>query len=390
MGYLDMKDIQPDMVKWRRDLHQIPELGLELPNTVKYVSSVLKEIGVEHKLLVNGNGIVATIVGEKPGKVIGLRADMDALPILEKTGLDFASTNGNMHACGHDGHTAMLLGTAKYLFSRRDKICGTVKLIFQPGEEGYHGARFMIQDGALENPKVDAIFGLHEGSIGSTEKGKIFFKKGPIMASANEYDIEITGYGSHGAYPQTSIDPITAASELVLSFQQILSREIATFEKVVLTVATIHAGTKSNIIPESAHLSGTIRTYNKDVLAFVKKRMAEICKGVELTRRVKIDLDIHEGYPPTINDPEFTEFAFGVAHELFGDDAYYAPEGVMGAEDMSYYLEKVPGAYVFLTNPNEVDGEIYPHHHPKFDVDEEYFQRGALMLSEVALRYLSK
>lgn len=390
MERIEMKNIQKDMVKWRRDLHKIPELGLVLPKTVAYISGVLKELGIEHDFLVDGNGIVGKIEGEHPGKVFALRADTDALPIIEETGLEFASTNGNMHACGHDGHTAMLLGAAKYLMARRDKIKGTIKLIFQPGEESAGGAKRMVEDGVLENPKVDAIFGIHEGNIGiSNFIGGLSFKKGALMASSNIYDIKVTGHGAHGAYPHLSIDPITAASELILSLQQIKSREISTFEESVITVGSIHGGTKGNIIPEEVVLSGTIRTYNKEVLAFIQKRMAEICKGIELTRRVKVELIMGEGYPPTINDDDFTEFAYQVAKELFGEKAHYLEHGVMGAEDMSFYLEKVKGTYAFMVNPGLIEGVEYPHHHPKFDVDEKYFGQGALLLAEVALRYLS-
>lgn len=389
MAHLDMKDIQADIVKWRRALHQIPELGLELPKTVKYISSVLDELGVEYEYLVNGNAIVGTIKGDKPGKVFALRADTDALPIIESTGLDFASTNGNMHACGHDGHAAMLLGATKYLMSRKDEIKGTIKLFFQPGEEGSAGARHMVEEGALENPKVDAIFGIHEGNIApDANSGIIYFKKGPMMASANTFSVVVNGYGCHGAYPHNSIDPVTAAAELILSLQQIRSREISTFDPAVITVGTVHGGTKENIIPESVTLKGTIRTYSNDVKAFIEKRIGEVCKGVELTRRVKVDFEMQAGYPATVNDEDFTEFAYGVAKDMYGDDAKYMKEGVMGAEDMSFFLEKVSGAYAFLSNPRKIDGVCYPHHHPKFDVDESLFERGANLLANVALKYL--
>ncbi len=389
---LEMKDIKKDMIKWRRDLHQIPELCLELPQTVKYVSKVLDEMEIPYKYLVDGNAIVAEIKGEQAGKVFALRADMDGLQIVEDTDLEFKSTNGNMHACGHDGHMAMCLGAAKYLNSRKDEIKGTVKLLLQPGEEGGGGAAIMVEEGALKNPDVDAVFGLHEGNLAiEGEIGQMFFKKGAMMASADSFTIVVNGHGSHAAYPNKGIDPVTVAAELILEIQRMRAREIASNETAVISVTTVKAGDGAhNIIPEFVELRGTVRTLSPNTRDHVMTRLNEICKGLSIVTRTNIEIEFTQGYPVTMNDDDFTEFAHGVAKDLYGDCIRYMKDPVMAAEDMSFFLQEVPGTYAFLHNPRAVDGVIYPHHHPKFDVDEEYFELGALTLAKVCLEYLNK
>ncbi len=387
----EVQDLKDDMIRWRRDLHQIPELELVLPKTVNYVSKVLDELEIPYKYLVNGNAIVGEIKGEQSGKVIGLRADMDGLPIVEETGLEFASKNRNMHACGHDGHTAMLLGAAKYLNSRKDEIKGTVKLLFQPGEEGSAGAKHMVEEGALKNPDVDAVFGLHEGNIGSHDiVGDVLFKKGAMMASTNTISIEVRGKGTHAAYPHNGIDPITIASELILEIQRMFTREISAQDTAVVSITSIHGGSAFNIIPEAVELKGTIRTINPEVRDHIITRLNEICEGIAKATRSTIKLVIPEGYPTTLNNPEFTEFAYNIAKDLYGESAKYMENAVMGGEDMAYFLREAKGTYAFLVNPKEIDGFKYPHHHPKFDVDENYFVKGATLLSTVAIKYLSE
>lgn len=385
---MDFKLLQEEMVGWRRELHSMPEVGNSLPQTVAYISNRLDEMDIEYKTLVGGNAIVGLIRGGE-GPCLALRADMDALPIREETGLAFASTNGSMHACGHDSHVAMLLGAAKYLNSKRNELDGSVKLLFQPGEEGFFGAKKMLEEGCMDDPKVDAVFGLHSGHIGDFGvKGQITFKKGAIMASSNTFIIEIKGRGSHGAYPHKAIDPIVAAASFIQAVQDMKAREIEASAPTVITIGSIHGGVKENIIPERVKMTGTIRTLDLEVLDYIIKRLKEISRGLELTHRVSVDIEVEEGYPPTVNDEEFTDFAYAVAREFFGEAAVFMDEAVMGAEDISFFMNESKGCYAFLVNPREVDGSIHPHHHAKFDIDEDYMERGARLLSEVALRFL--
>lgn len=385
------QDILPDIVKWRRDLHQIPELGLELPQTVNYVSKVLDELDIPYSYLVSGNGIVAEIKGYQEGKVFAFRADMDGLPIVEETGLDFASKNGNMHACGHDAHTALLLGIAKYLNSIRTEWRGRIKLLFQPGEEFGNGAKLMVEEGALRNPDVDVIFGLHQGNLSlSEEHGTIVFKKGTILASSDSFDLFVEGKGTHAAYPNKGIDPIPIAAQLITEIQRIKSREIGAEEFAVISVSGIQGGSSYNICPESVHLMGTVRACDEALRAYILKRLEELCEGLSLATRAKVRINIWDSCPPTVNDAAFTEFAYQQAKKVCGDAVRRLEKPVMGAEDMGFFLREVPGTYALLINPRPVDGVLYPHHHPKFDIDEARFEMAARMMSSVALAYLNR
>lgn len=386
----EVKAIEKDIISWRRDLHQIPELGLELPKTSQYVQERLEEMGIEFKTLIDGNAIVGLIKGSEEGKTIGLRADMDALPIEEETGLDFASTNGKMHACGHDGHTAMLLGTAKVLNDNKDKLKGNVKLLFQPGEEYPGGALPMIEEGAMEDPKVDSVLGLHGGSIlKDIEKGKIGVAYGPMMASMDRVLIKIKGKGSHGAYPEDSIDPISIAAEVISSLQRVVSREIKAIEPAVLSLTRIEGGFNQNIIPDEVEIEGTIRTVNNDTREFIAKRIDEIVKGVTSGMRADYEVQYDFKYPPVINSREFTgEFVESAKKVLSEDEIVTMEDPVMGGEDMAYFLEKAPGTFFFLSNPKKIDGEYYSHHNSKFDIDESIFYKGTSLFVQTVLDYL--
>lgn len=385
------QDILPDIVKWRRDLHQIPELGLELPQTINYVSKVLDELDIPYSYLVSGNGIVAEIKGYQEGKVFAFRADMDGLPIVEETGLDFASKNGNMHACGHDAHTALLLGIAKYLNSIRTEWRGRIKLLFQPGEEFGNGAKLMVEEGALRNPDVDVIFGLHQGNLSlSEEHGTIVFKKGTILASSDSFDLFVEGKGTHAAYPNKGIDPIPIAAQLITEIQRIKSREIGAEEFAVISVSGIQGGSSYNVCPESVHLTGTVRACDEALRAYILKRLEELCEGLSLATRAKVRINVWDSCPPTVNDAAFTEFAYQQAKKVCGDAVRRLEKPVMGAEDMGFFLREVPGTYALLINPRPVDGVLYPHHHPKFDIDESRFEMAACMMSSVALAYLNR
>ncbi len=292
----EVKKIEQEIIKWRRDLHKIPELNLYLPKTTKYIEEKLKKMDIEYKTLVNGNAIVGLIKGNSDGKTIGLRADMDALPIKEETGLEFSSIHkGCMHACGHDGHTAMLLGAAKILSENRDKFKGNVKLLFQPGEEYPGGALPMIEEGAMENPKVDAVIGLHEGLIDErVGKGKIAYKDGCMMASMDRFLIKVKGKGCHGAYPQMGVDSIVIASEIILSLQKISSREINTNEPIIVSVCRINGGFSQNIIPDMVELEGTVRATNNETRKFIANRIEEIVKGITSANRGTYEIE-YEG-----------------------------------------------------------------------------------------------
>lgn len=388
----EVKNIEQDIVSWRRDLHQIPELGLILPKTSKYIIDVLEEMGIKYHTLVNGNGVVGLIEGGQAGKTMALRADIDALPIKEETNLPFASTNGYMHACGHDAHAAILLGAAKVLNNNKDKLKGNVKLIFQPGEEYPGGAKPMIEEGVLENPKVDAIMGLHIGSIyKGMEKDTIGISYGPLMASMDRILIKVKGKGAHGAYPELSVDPITISAELVTSLQKIISREIKATEPAVLSICRIQGGFNQNIIPDIVELEGTVRTTNRQTRKKIAKRIDEITKGITSGMGADYELDYDYRYPPLINSTEFTEDFVGSAKKIVPEEKIIEIKSpAMGGEDMSYFLEKVPGTFFFLSNPKEVDGKEYPHHHPKFDIDEDLFWIGASLFVQGTIDFLNK
>lgn len=391
MNPLAWQDILPDIVKWRRDLHQIPELGLELPQTVNYVSKVLDELSIPYSYLVSGNAIVAELKGHHEGKVFAFRADMDGLPIAEETGLDFASKNGNMHACGHDAHTALLLGVAKYLNSMRTEWRGTIKLLFQPGEEFGNGAKCMVEEGALKNPDVDVIFGMHQGNLSlSDEHGTVAFKKGTILASSDSFDLFVEGRGTHAAYPNQGIDPIPIAAQLISEIQRIKSRELGFDDLAVISISGIQGGSSYNVCPESVHLTGTVRACDEELRSYILKRLEELCEGLSLATRAKIRIKVWDSCPATVNDAAFTEFAYQRAGEVCGNAVRLLETPVMGAEDMGFFLREVPGTYAFLVNPKAVDGVFYPHHHPKFDIDESRFEMAARLMTSVALAYLNE
>lgn len=388
----ELKKYEEDIISWRRNLHSIPELGNELPLTVSYVKGELDKLGIEYHTLVNGNAIVGLIDSGKEGKTIALRADMDGLPVIEETNLPFASKNGNMHACGHDGHTAMLLGAAKFLNSNKHLFKGKVKLLFQPGEESPGGAQPMILEGALKNPDVDAVLGMHNGHINDDLlHGEVGISYGPIMASVDTFIIDIIGKGSHGAYPEQGHDPIIAACETVNAIQTIKSRNIKATETALISVCQITGGTTSNIIPDKVHLEGTVRTFNKEVQNLIEERLKEIVNYIPLAHGAKGVLNYIRKYPATINDENFSKNFEKTARKVLGDDKVkILSTPVMGAEDMSFFLEEVPGTYFFFTDPNPVDGSVWPHHNPKFDLDETLLSQGSALLSQGAIDYLNE
>jgi hippurate hydrolase len=374
-------DYAPEMTAWRRHLHANPELGFDCHQTAAFVVDRLREMGItEIETGIAESGIVALIEGSAPGTTIGLRADMDALPIVEETGADHASTvPGKMHACGHDGHTTMLLGAARYLSETRN-FAGRVALIFQPAEEFGGGGRVMREAGILDRYDVSEVYAIH--CAPDFEAGTFHTRPGPIMAAVDEFEITVTGKGGHAAYPHTTADPVACALQIGQALNSIVSRNTDPIDKLVVSLTQIHGGSANNVIPQSVRLSGTVRSFRPAVQAMVQDRIAAICTGSGLAMGCEVALDYQTDYPATVNDPERTAFAAEVARDLAGDanvDADTAP--MMGAEDFSYLLEARPGAYVFLGQG------IGPFcHHPAFDFNDEVAPLGASFLARLVER----
>ena len=337
-----------DMKKWRRNIHQNPELGLDCYETASFIEARLREFGIDEiHTGIAKSGIVAIINGKADGDTIGLRADIDALPMTETTKLEYASDNvGLMHACGHDGHTTMLLGAARYLSETRN-FSGRVALIFLPGEENVGGGRIMVEEGILDRFNIKNVYAIH--NTPDVALGKFYTMPGPIMAGADKFHIDIVGVGGHGAYPHETKDPITAAVGIAQTFQTIVSRSRDPNDKLVVSVTQIHAGSTDNVTPENAYINGTVRTFDKRVQDMVIKRMEDIVFGHSQIFGLECKLRYEKGYPPTINSPENVKIAALAAQDISGFDMVDDNAGQeMGAEDFSYLLEKRPGAYLFL------------------------------------------
>ena len=370
-----------EMKGWRRHLHQYPELSYDLPLTSAWVAEKLREIGVDevHEGIAK-TGVVALIKGSKPGPVIGLRADMDALPILEATGATYASKiSGRMHACGHDGHTTMLLGAAKYLAETRN-FAGTVALLFQPAEEDGAGGQAMVQEGVFDRFKIAQVYGIHNAP--NIPFGHFHTTPGALMASVDTAFVYVTGRGGHGATPHETVDPVVAVVAMVQAVNTIISRNIYALDEAVLSVTQIHTGTASNIIPEEAMFCATIRCFKPEVRALLKKRFVEIVVGTASAFGVSARIDYDWGYPATINHAGPAEFAVGVAREISGAGAVDGNANrKMGSEDFSYMLEARPGAYLFMgTGPGA------GLHHPAYDFNDEAAPVGASFFARLVER----
>ena len=365
-------DLGPQMAEWRQHLHTIPELAFDCPKTSAFIKARLEEIGVDaiHDGIAQ-TGIVAIIQGQGDGPTIGLRADFDALPITEETGVAYASTHpGKMHACGHDGHTAMLLGAAKYLTETRN-FSGRVALIFQPAEEDGGGGEVMVQEGIMDRFEIGEVYAIHNAP--GKDFGKFHTTAGPIMAAADTFHIDITGKGGHGARPFDCVDPVVAACGIVTALQTIVSRNHNTRDSLVISTTQIHTGTTDNVIPETAYINGTVRTFDKDVQAMVVRRMEEVVAGQAAAYGCEAVLKFEFGYPPTVNDADKAAFAVQVAADVAGEDGVdpmISP--VMGAEDFSYMLEARPGAYLMLGQ-----GDGAGVHHPQYNFNDEIAPIGA-------------
>ncbi len=365
-------EFSADMTAWRQALHRRPELGLDCHETAAFVVARLRDFGVDeiHTGFAQ-SGVVAIITGQGAGPTIGLRADMDALPMHETTGLPHASeVPGKMHACGHDGHTAMLLGAARYLAETRN-FSGRVALIFQPGEEGAGGGRVMVQDGIMDRFDIAEVYGIHNSP--GVPVGEMRTRVGPLLASVAEFDITITGLGGHGASPQVARDPIAAALQVGQAIQTILARNTDALDNLVVSITQIHAGTAYNVIPPSATISGTVRCYRREVQDMVRRRMQEICEGTGLAMGVTATLDFRADYPPTVNHAAQTAKAVAVARAVAGEDRV-DPDArpIMAGEDFAYMLEARPGAYMFLGQ-----GDTAHVHDPAYDFNDAIAPVGA-------------
>lgn len=382
-----IKDLEATIIDYRRDFHKHPELGFEEKRTSKIIAKVLNDLGFEVKRNVAKTGVVGLLKGVKPGPTIALRADMDALPIQEKTGLPFASQEeGKMHACGHDGHMSILLGTAMVLAQIRNKINGNIKFIFQPAEEGPGGAKPMIEENVLSNPDVDAIFGLHMAH--DVDAGKIGVKEGAMFASIDEIDITIKGNSSHGARPHEGKDAVLIAADLVNSLQNIVSREIDPNEAAVITIGKIEGGYRRNVIADKVELEGTVRCVNPEVRRILEERIKNKIKGVSNSYGVEINVDYRNMYPSLINDPEKTKLLRTVAVDVLGtENVEKTKKPTMGGEDFAYFLKEVPGCYFWLGGRNVNDERTHASkHNPYFTFDESVLKYGVEILSRTVIK----
>lgn len=377
-----------EIVEWRRSLHRIPELAHQEEKTSGLVADLLEGLGLRVQEGVGGTGVVGLLEGGRPGNVVALRAEMDGLPVAEQTGLSFASVHeGRMHACGHDGHMAMLLGAARVLAEAREEVPGKVKFLFQPAEEEGQegGAAPLIEAGALENPQVDFVFGLHVWP--NLDAGRIGYRKGPLLAATDTFYLTVRGKGGHGAKPHEAVDPVVAAAHLIVALQAVAAREVDPLDPFVLTVGKLEAGTVHNVIPSEARLEGTLRTMDPETRGTLRERLERIAEGVTSAYRASFDLRLEEGYPVTVNDPATTEQAAEVLREVFPPDAVVEVPPTMGGEDFSRYLEVVPGSFFFLGTANEAKGLTASIHSPHFQVDEDVLPLGAAALSRLAVAF---
>jgi amidohydrolase len=374
-----------ELVRHRRHFHMHPELSMKEFDTAAYIERELRALNLDGvRTGVGQTGLLGTLKGGKPGPVTLLRADIDALPIVEVSQAEYKSQNsGVMHACGHDAHIAILLSAARELAQRRNEVPGTLVFCFQPGEEGYAGNKLMIEDGALENPHVDRCFALHVFS--GLEVGKIGVRDGAFFASSDEFHLKIRGKGGHGAMPERAIDPIVAGAHFVTMLQTIVSREIAPKNPAVFTVGKFHAGSTFNVIPNEADMEGTVRSFDRDVRESMPERMERILRGLSEAMRVEYEMKYRYGYPPTVNDKAMNHIVAEVGERVLGsENVVYPHDIVMWAEDMSYMLEQRPGAYFIVGARGEHRG-TFPQHSASYDIDERALEVGFKMMVGLGL-----
>lgn len=391
-----------ELIDARRYLHSHPETGFDLSDTLAFVKKELTAMGYD-PVPCGKAGLTVLAGGKKPGKVFLIRGDMDALPISEEADVDFASKNGNMHACGHDMHTTMMLGAAKLLKAHEDEIQGTIKLDFQPSEETFEGANDMIQAGLLDNPSVDAALMIHVMAGMPMEAGTVVVSAPGVSAPAADYfNIHIQGKGCHGSMPNNGVDPINVAAHIITALQEIHSRELALSDEAVLTFGSIHGGKAENAIPDTVELGGTIRTYDEEVREFIKKRMIEISKGIATTFRAEAEVTFGSGCPTLVNNPDLSSCIVDYAKELLGPSKAFSATQLnnmsdgkkqpktAGSEDFAYVTQKVPSIMVALAAGHPDKGYCYPQHHPKVKFDESVLTSGSAVYAYTAMRWLEE
>ena len=396
----EAKKMNKELIEKRRYLHMNAETGFNLTNTLKFVESELKNMGYE-PIHCGKAGLIAIAGGKKEGKVFLIRGDMDALPIKEETGLEFASNNGCMHACGHDMHTAMMLGAAKQLKEHENEINGTIKLMFQPAEEIFEGSHDMIESGVLKNPNVDAALMIHVMANTPFKSGTAIVSSPGVSAPAADYfEIKIQGSGCHGSMPNTGVDPINVAAHILLALQEINARELSLTEKAVLTIGKLNSGNVANAIPDTAIMEGTLRTYDEETRTFIKTRIKEISESIAKTFRAKAEVIFGSGCPTLVNDKELSNCVSRYVEELLGKEMAFTVEELnsmsgtgqtsksAGSEDFAYVSHKVPSIMLALAAGQPEKGYCYPGHHPKVKFDEEALSFGSCIYAFVAMKWL--
>jgi amidohydrolase len=375
--------LEPYLIEFRRDLHRYPELSFQESETAQKVSKELKKLGLKVKTQVGGHGIVADLQGERPGPTIALRADMDALPIHEETGLSYASSiDGIMHACGHDAHTTILLGAVHLLVPHRDKLSGTIRFIFQSAEEINAGAKLMVKEGVLDG--VDEIYGLH--NLPTCRAGMVATRYGSLMGSVDRIEIELQGKGGHGAIPDQSIDPVIAASAIIMGLQTAVSREVSPFEPAVITIGSLNSGNANNVIPHRAKLTGTIRTFSSAVQEKMEERIRRIAGQIAEAYRCKMSMNYIEQLPVLCSSDPCVDYVEHIADDLIGSENRIKADPTLAGEDFSIYLNHVPGCFFWLgSGPDSGAEQAFGLHHPEYNLNEACLKTGAALFTAISL-----
>ena len=376
------RKVMQDVLELRRDIHAHPELGFEEVRTAGIVADRLRRLGYEVRTGIAQTGVLGILRTGRPGRTVLLRADMDALPVQERSGLPFASTiNGKMHACGHDGHVAILLGAAGMIAQRKDALCGTIVLCFQPAEEGRGGAAAMVAEGILDDPHVDVVYGLHVWS--EYQNGVILTRPGPMMAASDSIEITIKGSGGHGAQPNHTIDPIVTAAQFISTVQTVVSRKLDPLEPTVITIGAVHGGTAHNVIPDDVQMLGTVRTFNEELRDVMAAKIESVLRGCCESAKATYDYTYLRRYPVTSNHAHEAAYVSELARRTLGESNVAEQPKIMGAEDFSFLLAQRPGCFFFLGA--QIDPQVdTPHHSPRFVIDESAFENGVRMMVALA------